>query len=210
MEMAAPQTPEVIEPVKKNVGRKFVFALSFLAIIPVFIVFVVLFALYSKYDQQGLIARQSQRLHYQALPQIQDESFIELSSTDNREKALEDLFERYNSPLKGQGFLIIEQADLHGIDYRLLPSIAMQESTLCKKIIKNSHNCWGFGIYGGKVTRFESYEEAIKTITKTLATKYVQKGYVEPHEIVKKYTPSDDGKWVNTVNLMMDRIHEGL
>ena len=38
-----------------------------------------------------------------------------------------------------------------GFDYRLLPAIAMQESTLCRSIPVDSHNCWGWGIYGDKV-----------------------------------------------------------
>jgi hypothetical protein len=81
---------------------------------------------------------------------------------------------------------------------------------LCKRIIKNSYNCWGFGIYGSKVTRFASYDDAIRTITETISKKYVQKGYVKPEEIVQKYTPGDTGKWPQVVNMMMDKIHQGL
>jgi len=52
----------------------------------------------------------------------------------------------------------------------------MQESNLCKKQLKDSFNCWGFGIYGKKVTRFDSYKQAIYTVTKTLANQYKAKG----------------------------------
>mgnify|MGYP003393961999 FL=1 len=86
----------------------------------------------------------------------------------------------------------------------------MQESTLCKKIIKGSHSCWGFGIYGGKVTRFESYDGAIKQITKTLALKYVHNGYADIKDIVRKYTPSDTGRWEGVVSMIMDRLEATL
>ena len=86
----------------------------------------------------------------------------------------------------------------------------MQESTLCKRVIKNSHNCWGYGIYGGKVTKFADYDEAIKTVTSTLARKYVQKGLVNPHDIVKLYTPSDTGKWPQVVSLIMQKLSDSL
>ena len=93
------------------------------------------------------------------------------------------------------------------INVALLPAIAMQESTLCKKIIESSHNCWGFGIYRGKITKFDNYDEAIETITRTLAQKYVQQGYVTIEDIVQKYAPNDTGRWEFVVNLVMDKLH---
>ena len=125
-------------------------------------------------------------------------------------KALDDFFAKYDSPLLGHAQTIVAEADKHNIDYRLLPAIAMQESTLCRRIIKNSFNCWGFGIYGGKVTRFANFDEAISTVTSTLARKYVQKGLVNPHDIVKLYTPSDTGKWPQVVSLIMQKLSDSL
>jgi hypothetical protein len=82
----------------------------------------------------------------------------------------------------------------------------MQESTLCKKIPKDSYNCWGFGIYGGKVTRFDNYPEAIHTITKTLAVKYKKDGLHTPEEIMQRYTPSSNGSWAKGVNLVFKSL----
>lgn len=205
-----PDPSNFIKPKKQFPLKKAVFVSAYLSAIPIFIVFVILFALYSKYDAKGYISRQNIAPHYQALPENSNSSIVEVETDDARAEALEDLFAQYESPLKGHGQKIVEEADKHNIDYRLLPSIAMQESTLCKKIIKDSHNCWGFGIYGKKVTKFESYDKAIETVTATLAKKYVQIGLAEPHEIAQKYTPSDDGKWVNAVNMMMDYIKSSL
>lgn len=195
---------------KHSSFTKVVFVASYLSAIPIFIVFVVLFSLYAKYDVNGYISRQNLSLHYQALPEANNNSLVSVEAEDGRIQALEEFFESYNSPLKSYASVIVSEADKHNIDYRLIPAIAMQESTLCKKIIKDSYNCWGFGIYGGKVTKFANYEEAIETVTRTLSKKYVQKGLEEPHEIVQKYTPSDEGKWANVVNMMMEEIKNTL
>ncbi len=196
---------------KSNSSLKKVLLVSiYLSAIPIFIVFVMLFSLYAKYDVNGYISRQNISLNYRALPENSNNSTVSLEADDARIQALEELFDTYDSPLVGHAAKIVEEADKHNIDYRLLPSIAMQESTLCKKIIKDSHNCWGFGIYGGKVTKFDNYNEAIETVTRTLSKKYVQAGLEEPHEIVEKYTPSDDGKWANVVNMMMETIKNSL
>ena len=77
---------------------------------------------------------------------------------------------------------------------------------LCKKIPKDSYNCWGFGIYGKKVTRFSGFEEAIDKVSKTLAQDYHAQGLEDPSEIMSKYTPSNSGVWAENVSYIMDRI----
>ncbi len=165
-----------------------------------------LFSLSVKYEGNGYISRQQHKPKFQAVPEASAVSTMKVELEDGREEALDEFFAEYNSPLEGHARTIIEEADAHNIDYRLLPAIAMQESTLCKKVISGSNNCWGFGIYGGKVTRFTDYDHAIRVITSTLAKKYVAKGYETPSEIVRKYTPSDTGKWEDTVNMIMTRL----
>lgn len=191
-------------------SRRVMLVASYMSAIPLFIVFLVLFSLYIKYDGNGYVSRQEHKPKYQALPSENNVSSIVVETNDARSLALEEVFEHYNSPLKGLGQFIVNEADKNKIDYRLLPAIAMQESTLCKRIIKSSHNCWGWGIYGTKVTKFESFEKAIAYISQRLSVRYVQKGFTTPEEIVQKYTPSDDGKWSNTVGMMMEKIHKSL
>ncbi len=190
--------------------KKFLFIGGYLCSIPLFIVFLLLCSLALKYEGGGYIIRQNQKPRFQALPSVNNTSSADLSSQDARVGALEDLFARYDSPLKDYSKLIVTEADKNGIDYRLLPAIAMQESTLCKRIIKDSHNCWGYGIYSGKVTKFPSYEKAITTITANLAKKYIQQGYDEPSEIVQKYTPGDTGHWPQVVSHVMQKITNSL
>jgi hypothetical protein len=129
-----------------------------------------------------------------------------LGFVDYRVANLEAFFKKHHSPLFDYARLIVKKADRYGLDYRLVPAIAMQESTLCKNIPNNSFNCWGWGIYGNRITRFESYEEAIEIISKGLKENYIDKGYITVYQIMEKYTPSSNGSWANAVNWVIRHI----
>lgn len=116
---------------------------------------------------------------------------------------LKSFFRKYSSPLYDHAELIVKTSDENGLDYRLIPAIAMQESTLCRFIPPDSHNCWGWGIYGNKVTRFSSYDEAIQTVARGLKRNYIDKGRTTPSEIMAAYTPSSNGSWANGVNTVL-------
>lgn len=88
----------------------------------------------------------------------------------------------------------VAMADKYGLDFRLLPAIAMQESNLCRKAPAGSNNCWGHGIYGGKVTTYTSLLEAMESVAKTLS-RYSKKGLASPEEIMRRYTPQSEGEW---------------
>ncbi len=123
-----------------------------------------------------------------------------IATSDARVANLKRFFRKYNSPLYDHANYIVEVADANSLDYRLLPAIAMQESGLCRRIPPNSHNCWGWGIYGGKITRFGSYPEAIETISKGLKKNYIDRGMTTASQIMEVYTPSSNGSWANGVN----------
>lgn len=132
----------------------------------------------------------------------------ELGTTDGRSANLKAFFRRYNSPLYDYADLIVSQADLYGFDYRLVPAIAMQESTLCKFIPDDSYNCWGWGIYGSTITRFSSYDEAIMTVSKGIKTSYIDHGLTTASQIMAKYTPSSPGSWAKGVNTVLHWLEE--
>lgn len=127
---------------------------------------------------------------------------------DPRIEGVRNFFAFYKSPLEPYAEDVVILADVYSIDYRLVPAIAMQESTLCKRIPKGTNNCWGFGIYGAKKTGFDSYLHGIHIVTKALATRYIQQGLTTPEEIMKKYTPSNKGEWARNVDDFMARIDE--
>jgi len=130
----------------------------------------------------------------------------EFDTNDIRVANLKYFFRKYNSVLYDHAETFVKRADENQFDYRLLPAIAMQESNLCKYIYEGSHNCWGWGIYGNKVTRFDSYDEAIDTISRGIKKYYIDKGLTTPEEIMRKYTPPSDGSWAYGVNTFLKVI----
>lgn len=160
----------------------------------------------SKELHKTLIYEGNVQPKYQALPEQTEELKYSADVADGRVTALDKFFSEYESPLLPYAQLIVDQADQYGLDYRLVPAIAMKESTLCHKIPKNSHNCWGYGIYGGKTTYFQGYDEAIRTVSKGLGERYVGLGLIEPIDIMQKYNPVSTGSWADTVSFVMERI----
>ncbi len=147
---------------------------------------------------------------YRAIPDVQSQTDVALTTREGRLDVLNEFFSKYNSPLAGYTGNIVDAADKYGLDYRLLPAIAMQESTLCRRIPKDSFNCWGFGIYGGKIKRFASFSDAIEAVSKTLSEQYHQQGLQNPQEIMSKYTPNNTNNWAGNVTYVMDRIGASL
>lgn len=148
----------------------------------------------------------SPKVAYAALPAASGTLRININELDARKTAVANFFKRYNSDLLPYAEEVVNAADKYGLDYRLIPAIAMQESNLCKKAPKDSYNCWGFGIYGKKVTKFDNYGDAIDTVTKTLANQYKAQGLETPEEIMSKYTPSNNGAWAASVNQFMNQL----
>lgn len=143
---------------------------------------------------------------YAALPTSQNTMAGDITQEDGRKEKVRQFLAKYKSPMEPYAVDVVDAADLYGLDHRLIPAIAMQESNLCKKIPHGSHNCWGYGIYGNKVTRFADYKEGIYTVTKGLATRYKPKGLVTPEQIMTMYTPGSNGSWAFSVRHFMDQL----
>ncbi len=138
----------------------------------------------------------------QILPEIHGQA----TTSDARPVIIKKYLTRYNSPLVPYAETIVQTSDKYSLDYRLLVAIAQQESNLCKKIPENSHNCWGFGIYGTLVTRFDNYPQAMETVAKTLKKQYLDKGLDTPEKIMAKYTPPSQGSWAKGVSQFLDDL----
>lgn len=127
---------------------------------------------------------------------------------DVRIVALTRFFQDIHSPLRDYAEILVYQADVWGLDYALIPAISMQESGGCKRIPPDSYNCWGFGIYGTRITRFASYEEAITRIAKTIKEAYVKKGLTNATLVEDLWTPQSKGQWSYSVNYYIGKIKE--
>ena len=154
-----------------------------------------------------MLGNQKQANFYAALPLKHTVASDMITTGEGRVEMIRQFLAKYKSPLEPHAAFIVQAADKYNIDFRLIPAIAMQESNLCRRIPKDSHNCWGFGIYGSKITKFSNYPEAIEAVTKTLGTKYKEKGLNTPEEIMSRYTPSSpNGSWAKGVTHFMEQL----
>jgi hypothetical protein len=123
-------------------------------------------------------------------------------TTEMRIMAVESIFKKYNSPLVGLGRTYVIAADKYGVDWRLLPSISGLESSFGKFLMPESHNAYG---WGGGYIYFDSWEDGINTINKTLRTNYMDKwGARDVWEIGPIYAESKT--WSVRVNGFMEQI----
>lgn len=129
-------------------------------------------------------------------PQIGEAAHIELPEpVDPRIDAVNNFFHRGKMPLSGYGKIFVEQADKNGIDYRLLPAIAVKESGGGKRYPKSGNNPFGWA--SAKV-KFSSIDEAIIFISAKLGTgkNYAGKNTLKklqtynPPSISPDYAPS--------------------
>lgn len=146
---------------------------------------------------------------YVALPDTRTYTSDSIGYKDARSKIIQNFFEGYKSLLANYSDIFIDVADKYQLDYRLLPSIAMQESIGGKKVIPDSYNPFGFGIYGDKVVKFGSWEEGIETVGKNLRVNYLNQGLTTPESIMSKYTPPSlktGGTWAKGVSHFMEQL----
>ncbi len=121
---------------------------------------------------------------------------------DNRVKALENVLSKYNSPLAPYAKTYIQAADKHGVDWKLLPSIAGLESSFGKHYIPGTYNVYGWG--SGRIY-FDSWEHGIDHINKTLKANYMEKwGAKNVWEIGPIYAESPT--WAVRVNSFMSQM----
>ena len=144
---------------------------------------------------------------FAALPSFDQQIQTSIKTADARSEIIRQYLNKYGSPLEPYSNLIVDLSDQYNFDYRWLVAIAQQESGLCKHIPENSYNCWGWGIYGDKVTRFDNYEDALRRISPQF-TKIFLKGdhSKDPSEVMKTYTPPSDGSWAAGVSSFFDNL----
>ncbi len=81
-------------------------------------------------------------------------------------RAIDDYFKEYDMPLHGMGEKMVLEAEKNGIDWRLLPAIAVIESTGGKFACKGAtHSFFG---WGSCKINFKSKEQAIEIVAMNL------------------------------------------
>jgi hypothetical protein len=123
--------------------------------------------------------------------------------------AIDAYFSGHDMPIKGMGVEMATVAEEYGLDWRLLPAIAVRESTggknACSKV-KNNFFGWGSCRIG-----FNSSDEAIETLAENLAGKNPNTaenyGNKNIKEILDAYNPpSIVPKYASQVISIMDSI----
>ena len=128
---------------------------------------------------------------------------------DARLKLIEAYLTKYKSPLLPYSQLILDLSDMYQFDYRWIVAIGQQESNLCKKIPKDSYNCWGYGIHAKGTLKFDSYELALKSFASYLKKSYFDKGLDTPELMMTKYCPHSNGSWAFGVKQFFADIESG-
>jgi len=127
--------------------------------------------------------------------------------------AIDQYFASKEAPLEGYGMKFVIEAEKNNLDWRLLPAIAMRETTGGKFTCKNPkapNNSFG---WGSCKIGFNSTEASIEHIAKTISgnnervTAY--KVGMTSEQILKKYNPDSiiPGYWKQVVKIM-DTIGE--
>ncbi|MCC7436587.1 glucosaminidase domain-containing protein [Candidatus Nomurabacteria bacterium] len=117
-------------------------------------------------------------------------SAIQLEREENAAK-IDAYFASGNMPLEGYGMKMVLEAEKNDLDWRLIPAIAVRESTGGKHACKSvSFSAFGWG--SCKIS-FKSYDHAIESIAShlggnnTKTARYYANKSVE--EILKTYNP---------------------
>ncbi len=126
-------------------------------------------------------------------------------------EAIDVYFAKYEMPLYGTGMKMVEEAEKNNIDWRLLPAIAVRESTGGKHACKGAtYSAFGWG--SCKID-FDSHEEAIEVVARNLGgnnpnTDHFYAGKTT-EEILKTYNPPSVVKnYAAQVMRIMDTIGE--
>ncbi len=145
---------------------------------------------------------------YASLPSSFPSISGEVTSADSKVGLIHEYLLEKESSLAPYAEFIVKTAEKYGLDYRLTTAIAQKESGLCKVIPEGSHNCWGWGIHSKGTLTFNTYEEAIDTVSRGIKENYIDQGYITLEEIMAKYTPLSPGTWAEGVGFYMNQILE--
>lgn len=131
---------------------------------------------------------------------------------DARVLLLQQFMARHQSPMTPFADIIVSEADKYGIDYRLVPAIAMCESNLGKRMPKKDEfNAFGIAVYSGQQSgkKFDSWVASIQWVSRYIKEHYYDRGYTDLYDIGAIWAPPsvENGySWTNCVQGFMGSI----
>lgn len=117
-----------------------------------------------------------------------------------------------NSPLEPYAETIVREADHYGMDYRLVPAIAMCESNLGVRIpSSDSYNAWGIAVYTGQTegAMFSDWTAAIAWVSRFIFDRFLVRGLIDIRDIGATWAPpsvENGHSWANCVESFMRAI----
>jgi hypothetical protein len=131
---------------------------------------------------------------------------------DARVLLVESFLRKHKSPMMPFASDIVAEADRFGIDFRMLPAIAMCESGAGKRMPKKDEfNAFGIAVYTGQQhgKAFDSWPHAITWVSQYIKERYYDRGYTDLYDIGAIWAPPSVEKgysWTNCVQSFQDAI----
>lgn len=131
---------------------------------------------------------------------------------DARALLLSKFLTQHESPIAEYAEYIVDRAEHYGIDYRLVPAIAMCESNVGKRMpSKDSYNAWGISVETGEISgaKFPNWLYAIDWVSRYLNEKYYSRGITDLIDIGAIYAPpsvANGNSWATCVGHFMEEI----
>ena len=117
---------------------------------------------------------------------------------DDRGAKIDAYFAQWDLPLAGYGDEMVAASDKYGIDWRILPALAMLETTGGKNLCENTRggminkNAFGFG---GCSLYFSTFEQAFDAVAKTISGNGEKTSHLYKdksiEEILEVYNPKE-------------------
>ena len=138
-----------------------------------------------------------------------------IATGDARGLLLHNFIEHYqpNSAFLSLSDYLVITADKYGLDYRLIPAIAMCESNLGTHIPSHdSFNAWGIAVYTGQQSgkKFNDWQAAIDWVGKFIKEKFYDKNITNLNDIGAIWAPPSvekDYSWTKCVSSFMNEMH---
>lgn len=131
---------------------------------------------------------------------------------DSRTLLLESFLRQNKSPIAPFAGTIVAEADRFGLDFRLLPAIAMCESNAGKRMPKKDEfNAFGIAVYTGQNhgKAFNSWPHAISWVSQYVKERYYDKGIYDLRDIGAIWAPPSvltGYSWTNCVESFIGKI----
>lgn len=144
--------------------------------------------------------------------QMQDKAALQAQADrEQKAKKIDTYFAKYNMPLAGQGMKMVLEAEKNGLEWSLIPAIAVRETTGGRHLCKNPKAAFNPYGWGSCKIGFKSFENATELLAQHLGGNHKKTvryyGGKETKAILQTYNPpSVVPTYAEEVMSIMDRI----